>query len=566
VNFEFAAPGRIVFGAGKLAEAGALAAALGSRALVVEGRAGRATSLVALLGAHGVAATRFGVAGEPTTAVVEQGVAEARRAGCDLVVALGGGSVIDAAKAIAALLTNPGALHDYLEVVGHGRPLTARAAPLLAIPTTAGTGAEVTRNAVLMVEEERVKVSLRSPLMLPTVALVDPALTHTLPRAETASTGLDALTQCLEPIVTPQGSPLPDALAREGMGRAARALRRAWHDGEDADARRDMAVASLCGGLALANARLGAVHGFAAPLGGMFPVPHGVACARLLAPVVAVNVRALRRRDPDSPALARYDEAARVLTGRPDARAEDAAPWLAELAADLGVPAPAAVAAGVAATTLFGLANGALVTFVRLPPFIVTLGTLNVAFALTQLYSDAQTVTEVPAAMTALGNTFRVGATPVVYGAAVMLALYAAAAFALRETAWGRHVYAVGGAPEAARLAGIHTRRVLLGVYALAGLLYGVAALLLVARTGVGDPNAGQAENLETVTAVVLGGTSLFGGRGLVLGSLVGALIVGVFRNGLTLMGVPSVYQVLVTGVLVILAVAADQLSRRGGR
>jgi fructose transport system permease protein len=239
---------------------------------------------------------------------------------------------------------------------------------------------------------------------------------------------------------------------------------------------------------------------------------------------------------------------------------------MTKLAADLGVPAPAAVAAGVAATTLFGLANGALVTFVRLPPFIVTLGTLNVAFALTQLYSDAQTVTEVPAAMTALGNTFRVGATPVVYGAALMLALYAAAAFALRETAWGRHVYAVGGAPEAARLAGIHTRRVLLGVYALAGLLYGVAALLLVSRTGVGDPNAGQAENLETVTAVVLGGTSLFGGRGLVLGSLVGALIVGVFRNGLTLMGVPSVYQVLVTGVLVILAVAADQLSRRGGR
>jgi fructose transport system permease protein len=236
---------------------------------------------------------------------------------------------------------------------------------------------------------------------------------------------------------------------------------------------------------------------------------------------------------------------------------------MTKLAAESGLPPAAAVAAGVLATTLFGLANGLLVTLVRLPPFIVTLGTLNVAFALTQLYSGGQTVSDVPAAMTRLGETVPVAGTPVVYGAALMLLVYAAAAFALRETAAGRHVYAVGGAPEAARLAGVHTRRVLLGVYTLAGALYGLAALLLVARTGVGDPNAGQAENLESVTAVVLGGTSLFGGRGLVLGTLVGALIVGVSRNGLTLLGVSSVYQVLVTGVLVILAVAADQLSRR---
>ena len=239
---------------------------------------------------------------------------------------------------------------------------------------------------------------------------------------------------------------------------------------------------------------------------------------------------------------------------------------MTKLAAESGLPPAAAVAAGVLATTLFGLANGLLVTLVRLPPFIVTLGTLNVAFALTQLYSGGQTVPDVPAAMTRLGETVPVAGTPVVYGAALMLLVYAAAAFALRETAAGRHVYAVGGAPEAARLAGVHTRRVLLGVYTLAGALYGLAALLLVARTGVGDPNAGQAENLESVTAVVLGGTSLFGGRGLVLGTLVGALIVGVSRNGLTLLGVSSVYQVLVTGVLVILAVAADQLSRRGAR
>ena len=236
------------------------------------------------------------------------------------------------------------------------------------------------------------------------------------------------------------------------------------------------------------------------------------------------------------------------------------------LATRLGVPVPLAIAGGIAVTTLFGAINGLLVTAVRLPPFIVTLGTLNIAFAITQLYSRSQTVTGLPDAMSALGGTFRIGGTRVVHGAVLMLALYAVAWFALRHTAAGRHVYAVGGNPEAARLTGIATQRVLLGVYLLAGLLYGVAALLSVARTGVGDPNAGQTENLDAITAVVLGGTSLFGGRGSVVGTLVGALIVGVFRNGLTLIGVSSVYQILVTGLLVILAVATDQLSRQSAR
>ena len=238
----------------------------------------------------------------------------------------------------------------------------------------------------------------------------------------------------------------------------------------------------------------------------------------------------------------------------------------AKLATAAGVPVPLAVAAALGVTTLFGALNGVLVTAVRLPPFIVTLGTLNIAFALTQLYADAQTINDLPPALTALGGTFAVGGTTLAYGVVVMLALYALAAFVLAQTAAGRHVYAVGGAPEAARLTGIATGRVLLGVYTVAGLCYGVAALLAIARTGAGDPNAGQTENLDAITAVVLGGTSLFGGRGAVFGSLVGALIVGVFRNGLTLMGVSSVYQVLVTGVLVILAVAVDQLSRRGTR
>ena len=239
---------------------------------------------------------------------------------------------------------------------------------------------------------------------------------------------------------------------------------------------------------------------------------------------------------------------------------------MTKLAAELGVSVPLAIVVGIGATTLFGLINGLLITRINLPPFIVTLGTLNIAFAITQLYSNAQTVTDLPEAMNALGGTFHVGGTTVVYGVVVMLGIYALTAFVLRETPAGRHVYAVGNNPEAARLTGIATPRVILAVYVLAGVTYGIAALLSVARTGVGDPNAGQTENLDAITAVVLGGTSLFGGRGTVLGSLVGALIVGVFRNGLTLMGVSSIYQILITGILVILAVATDQLSRRGAR
>jgi alcohol dehydrogenase class IV len=338
VNFEFAAPARILFGEGRLGEVPQLVSTLGARALVVEGRSGRAGSLIESLGAGGIATATLRVPSEPTIALVEEGVRQAREARCDVVIALGGGSVIDAGKAISALLTNDGPTRDYLEVIGKGRPLTNRAAPYIAIPTTAGTGAEVTRNAVLMAEEERVKVSLRSPLMLPTVALIDPELTYTLPPSVTASTGLDALTQCIEPFVSPQGNPLSDAVAREGIRRAAGALRRAFGDGSDRDARRDMAVASLCGGLALANAKLGAVHGFAAPLGGMFPVPHGIACARLLPSVAQVNLRALRTRMPNAPAIARYDEVARIVTGDPGARAEDAVAWLRGLVDALAVP------------------------------------------------------------------------------------------------------------------------------------------------------------------------------------------------------------------------------------
>jgi fructose transport system permease protein len=239
---------------------------------------------------------------------------------------------------------------------------------------------------------------------------------------------------------------------------------------------------------------------------------------------------------------------------------------MTKMAADYGLSAPVAIALGIGATALFGLVNGLLVTKAKLPPFIVTLGTLNIAFAITQLYSGSQTVTEVSEGMTWLSNSFRIGQTNILYGVVLMLALYLLTWLFLRETAPGRHIYAVGNSPEATRLTGISTDKVLLGVYVLAGVFYGLASLLSVARIGAGDPNAGQTENLDAITAVVLGGTSLFGGRGIILGTLVGAMIVGVFRNGLTLMGVSSVYQILVTGILVILAVATDQMSRKGVR
>jgi fructose transport system permease protein len=239
---------------------------------------------------------------------------------------------------------------------------------------------------------------------------------------------------------------------------------------------------------------------------------------------------------------------------------------MSKLAVDNGLPTGLAILCGIGVTALFGLLNGLLVTRIKLPPFIVTLGTLNIAFAITQLYSQSQTVTGLPDSMTALGNTFSIGSTEVTWGAVLMLVLYGVVWFALRETGRGRHVYAVGNNAEATRLTGIPTQRIIVGVYVIAGVFYGIASLLSVSRTGVGDPNAGQTDNLDAITAVVLGGTSLFGGRGVVLGSLVGALIVGVFRNGLTLMGVSSVYQVLVTGILVILAVTADQLSHKAAR
>jgi alcohol dehydrogenase class IV len=339
MRFDFATATRIMFGPGVLKEVGPLAASFGKRALVVIGVSReRAAPVFDILEKHGIATTSFIVTGEPTTELARDGVEQARAINAEMIVSFGGGSALDAGKAIAALVANGGDPLDYLEVVGRGQPLTKPSLPFIALPTTAGTGAEVTSNAVLAATEHRVKVSLRSPLMLARAAVVDPELTYNLPPEITASTGLDALTQNMEPFVSNKANPLTDSLAREGMMRAARSLRRAYEHGEDAAAREDMAVTSLFGGLALANAKLGAVHGFAGPIGGMFHAPHGAVCARLLPYVMSMNVQALRQRAPESDALRRYDEVARILTGKPTAVAQDGVLWIQELCAALNVP------------------------------------------------------------------------------------------------------------------------------------------------------------------------------------------------------------------------------------
>ena len=332
MTFEFATAGRIVFGAGKVREAGGIARDFGSRALVVTGRtAGRAAPLIRLLKEHGVEAVTFRVAGEPTLSLVQQATRAARDGQCELVVGIGGGSVIDTGKAVSALLTNGGDLLDYLEVIGGGKPLVKNSAPFIAIPTTAGTGAEATRNAVIESPEHKVKVSLRSALMLPRVALVDPELTYPLPREVTASAGLDALTQLIEVFVSVRANPMTDALCREGIPRVARSLRRAYENGRDAAAREDMALAALFSGIGLANAGLGAVHGFAAPVGGMFHAPHGAVCAALLPHVMEANRRALRARQPDGEALRRYEEIDRFFGG-------DAVAWITETCRMMKIP------------------------------------------------------------------------------------------------------------------------------------------------------------------------------------------------------------------------------------
>ena len=338
MRFEFATASRIIFGRGTVKEVAPLASEMGNYALLVTGRnVERAIPLLESLNKTGMKTFIFSVSGEPTIKLIIEGVQTARQNACEVVIGMGGGSAIDTAKAMAVMLTNSGDIMDYLEVIGQGKILTYAPAPCIAIPTTAGTGAEVTRNSVLTSPEHKVKVSLRSPMMLPCLAVVDPELTYSMPPSITASTGLDALTQIIESFVSVKSNPLTDAICLDGLKRAARSLRQAFEDGSNTAARENMAIVSLFGGLALANSKLGAVHGFAGPMGAMFPAPHGVICARLLPFVMEVNVRVLQRHSSQQ-FLLRYDEVAKVLTGKSDARAEDGTVWILDLCETLDVP------------------------------------------------------------------------------------------------------------------------------------------------------------------------------------------------------------------------------------
>jgi alcohol dehydrogenase class IV len=355
LRFELATAGRIIFGPGTVGELGALARGFGKRAFVVTGKDKiRHAGVIGDLEGAGLRCALFGVAGEPTVELVREGAASFAAAGCELLIAIGGGSAIDAGKAIAALAANPGDVLDYLEVIGKAQPLSNAPFPMIAVPTTAGTGSEVTRNAVLGSPEHGVKASLRSPMMLPRVAVVDPQMTLGLPPAVTASTGLDALTQLIEPYVCLRANPLIDALCIDGLRAVRRSLEKACENGADGAARAGMSYASLLGGLALANAGLGVVHGFAAPIGGMFDAPHGAVCAAILPHGMAANIRALRTRGEECATLARYGEIARILTGDNDATPEDGVNWVRQLVQRLRIPALAAY--GIGATHLDDIA------------------------------------------------------------------------------------------------------------------------------------------------------------------------------------------------------------------
>lgn len=337
--FDWHAPGRIRFGPGTASELPAIAASLGTRAWWVTGsQPSRWSGLRDALAATCEVVGESIVGNEPTVDASCAGAEACRSARANVVVAVGGGSVIDAAKAIAGLSTNPGDPFDHLEVIGRGRPLVHAPLPCVALPTTAGAGSEATRNAVLASPAHRLKVSLRHPGLLPRVALVDPELTHGLPPSVTAFSGIDALTQLLEPWVSRRAQPMTDALCEAALRRIGPALLQVMTS-PTSEARATMSWCALMGGLALANAGLGVIHGFAAPLGGLVPIPHGALCAAMAAPGVAANLRALEQRRPASPTLARYDLAATWLVGRPDATRHDLVPWLAALARRAGVPA-----------------------------------------------------------------------------------------------------------------------------------------------------------------------------------------------------------------------------------
>ncbi|MDZ7723422.1 MAG: iron-containing alcohol dehydrogenase [candidate division KSB1 bacterium] len=338
MDFGFATAGRIIFGLYSYTKIADYVSEFGDSVFMVSGGSySRVEPLVTELQKRSIKVTRTGVQGEPTVELIEDILTQLRDLKPDVVLGAGGGSVIDTGKALAALATHPGRVLDYLEVIGGGKKLQHAPLPYIAIPTTAGTGSEVTKNAVLKSQKHKVKVSLRHNWMIPDIALVDPVLTLTVPKNVTASTGMDALTQLIEPYVSHKANPLTDGICKEGLLRAAGSLRNVYLNGDDLQAREDMCVASLFGGLALANSKLGAVHGFAGPVGGYLDAPHGMICARLLPLVTRMNIEAVKNDPSLKEVMLRYDDIAEILTGDSHARAADVPDWLHDLTNDLQI-------------------------------------------------------------------------------------------------------------------------------------------------------------------------------------------------------------------------------------
>lgn len=337
MNFEFSAPTRIIFGDGAVSQVPALARTLGQRVFLVNNSLPVLKILQTNLNDLGIECIPIEIENEPDIELANRAIRRFKDNNCDLVIGIGGGSVLDIGKIVASMATNPGTLVDYLEVIGSNQPITKPSVPYIAIPTTAGTGSEVTRNAVLSIPEERIKVSIRSPFLVPRIALVDPELCYSLPPDITASTGMDALTQCIEPYVCNTYNPLIAPFCREGVLLASRSLLAAYKDQSNQVARMNMCLASLFGGISLANARLGAIHGLAAVLGGMYKASHGSLCACLLPHVVEANIRAIRSRDMNNSALERYTSLAQLITGDNNSCAEEGTRWIKELVANLHI-------------------------------------------------------------------------------------------------------------------------------------------------------------------------------------------------------------------------------------
>lgn len=332
-SFEFATAHRIVFGVGSSSRVSELAGRFASCGLLVTGSHPERLPEGVMGGAREILC----ISGEPTFEQIRDALTTVRKIGPKVIIAVGGGSVLDAGKALAMLATNPGDPLDYAEVIGGGRAMDHPGLPVIAVPTTAGTGSEVTRNAVLKSEAHGVKVSLRHASMLPAVAVIDPALTLSLPPAASAATGMDALCQCMEPYLSCRANPFTDAYCREGIHRASRSLIRVHRHGDDLAARTDLSLAALYSGIALANAGLGVVHGFAAAIGGRFNAPHGAVCAALLPWAMEANwseAEALGRNDT----LHRMQSMARWLTGRESATIADGIAWLHRVREDLRTP------------------------------------------------------------------------------------------------------------------------------------------------------------------------------------------------------------------------------------